>query len=71
MRIIEENGKYAAVADPNMVINFGDCYCHKLYRKENDFSDCVEVDASAVPVIEEEATAEDYETALAEMGVEV
>lgn len=71
MKFLFENGMYAAVADPGMVINYGDGYCHKLYRKENDFSDCVEVDESEVPVIEEEATAEDYETALAEMGVKV
>lgn len=71
MRIIAENGMYAAIADPGKAIDYGNGYCHKLYRKENDFADCTEVDASAVPVEEEEPTAEDYEAALAEMGVEV
>lgn len=83
MRIIEENGKFALVADLGKAIRFGDCYCHKLYRKENDFADCTEVDASTIPTEEEELTDEpidgyteeatdaDYEAALAEMGVEV
>ena len=56
MRIIEENGKYAAVADSGMAISFDGGYCHKLYRKENDFSDCTEVDISEVPAVEEELT---------------
>lgn len=71
MQIVFENEKYAAIADPGMVIDYGNGYCYKLYRKENDFADCTEVDASAVPTEDEEATAEDYEAALAEMGVEV
>lgn len=64
MRIIEENGMYAVVADPGMVISYGeDGYCHKLYRKTNDFEDCAEVDASVVPVDDEITDAE----ALAEL----
>ena len=71
MKFLIENGMYAVLADPGMVIDHGNGYCHKLYRKENDFADCVEVDASVVPVEDEEPTAEDYEIALVEMGVEV
>ena len=56
MRIIEENGKYAAVPGSGMAIKFPGGYCHKLYRKENDFSDCTEVDISEVPAVEEELT---------------
>ena len=56
MRIIEENGKYAATADSGKAIKFPGGYCHKLYRKEHDFSDCTEVDISEVPVVEEELT---------------
>ena len=49
-----------------------DTYTPKAYLfAESEEADWVEVDASEVPVIEEEATAEDYHTALAEMGVEV
>ena len=49
MRYLQENGMYAVVAEPNMAIKFGDDYCHKLYRKTNNFSDCTEVDVSVVP----------------------
>ena len=48
---------YAVVAEPNKVINYGGGNCHKLYRKENDFSDCTEIDA---PIEEEEPTEADY-----------
>lgn len=54
MKLLKENGMYAVVADPGMAIAFADGYCHKLYRKICDFSDCTEVDASAVPHMEEE-----------------
>lgn len=63
MKIIAENGMYAVVAAPGMVIDHGDGYCHKLYRKTNDFEDCAEVDASVVPVDDEITDAE----ALAEL----
>ena len=53
MKTVFENGMYAVVADPNMVIDYGNGYCHKLYRTENDFSDCVELEA---PIEEEEIT---------------
>ena len=56
MQIIKENEKYAVVADSGMAIKFPGGHCHKLYRKENDFSDCTEVDISEVPVVEEELT---------------
>ena len=43
-----------------------------VYQEDIDETNWTEVDESEVPVIEdEEATAEDYETALAEMGVKV
>lgn len=71
MKKVFENGMYAIVADPGMVIDHGDGYCHKLYREMDNFADCTEVDASVVPVTEDEVTAADYEAALAEMGVEV
>ena len=45
MRFLTENGMYAVVADPGMVISFPGGYCNKLYRKTNDFSDCVEIEA--------------------------
>ena len=53
MKTIFENGMFAVVADPGMAIKYENGYCHKLYRKTDDFSDCAEVDASEVP--EEEA----------------
>lgn len=53
MKFLFENGMYAAVADPGMVINYGDGYCHKLYRTTDDFSDCVQM---AAPIEEEEIT---------------
>lgn len=56
MKILAENKMYAVVADSGMAIKFPGGYCHKLYRKENDFSDCTEVDISEVPVEEEELT---------------
>ncbi len=71
MKFLTENGMFAAVAAPGMVINYGDGYCHKLYRKTDDFSDCIEVDESEVPPAEDEATEADYQSALREMGVEV
>jgi hypothetical protein len=71
MKTVFENGMFAVVADPGMVIKYENGYCHKLYRKTNDFSDCTEVDETEVPVMDEEPTAEDYEATLAEMGVEV
>ena len=45
----------------------------KVYVSPVDIDEAnwTEVDDSEVPVIEEEPTAEDYQTALAEMGVEV
>ncbi len=55
MKILFENNMYAAVAEPGTVIDFGGGYCHKLYRKRSDFSDCAEVDAAAVLPEEEEA----------------
>ena len=51
MRFVEENGKYAVIAAPGMAISFPGGYCHKLYRKTNDFSDCTEIEA---PVEDEE-----------------
>lgn len=71
MRSFFENEMYALVADPGMVINYGTGYCHKLYRPTNDFTDCIEVDASAVPVEDEEVNDTDYQNALREMGVNV
>lgn len=71
MKFLTENGMYAVVADTGMAIAFNGGHTNKLYRKTNDFADCTEVDASTVPADDEEATAEDYEAALAEMGVEV
>lgn len=56
MKFLAENGMYAVVADPGMVIDYGNGYCHKLYRKTNDFADCTEVDASTIPAEEEELT---------------
>ena len=56
MKFLTENGMYAVVADGGMAIKFPGGYCHKLYRKEHDFSDCTEVDISEVPVEEEELT---------------
>lgn len=61
MKYLKENGMYAIVAEPNMVIKFDEDYCHKLYRKTNDFSDCTEVDASVVPVAEAEALQKQWE----------
>ena len=53
MKFLTENGMYAAAAEKGMVINYGNGYCHKLYRKENDFSNCTEVDESEIPVLDE------------------
>lgn len=71
MKQFFENEMYALVADPGMVIDYGTGYCHKLYRKTDNFSDCTEVDASAVPVEDEEVTDTDYQNSLREMGVKV
>ena len=71
MRKYIENGMYAVVAEQGMVIQYATGYCHKLYREEDDFSDCTEVDASTIPTEDEEATETDYQNALSEMGVEV
>lgn len=49
-----------------------DVYTPKAYLfTETEESEWVEVDETEVPVTDEEPTAEDYEAALAEMGVEV
>ena len=53
MKLLKENGMYAVVADPGMAIAFDGGYTHKLYRKTNDFADCTEIDASAVPTDDE------------------
>ena len=53
VRFVFENGMYAAIAEPNMVIDYGDGYCDKLYRKTDDFSDCTEIEK---PFVEEELT---------------
>ncbi len=67
MKFLIENGMYVAIADnQNLVINYGDGYCYKLYRKVNDFSDCTEVEK---PVEEEVATEADYINALNQLGV--
>ncbi len=51
MKTVFENGMYAVVADPGMVISHGGNTCHKLYRKGNDFSDCTEIEK---PMVEDE-----------------
>ena len=57
MKVIFENGMHAIVSEPNTVIDYGNGYCHKLYRKTNDFTDCIEID---IPNVEEEPSESDY-----------
>lgn len=59
MQFLTENGMYAVVADVGMSILSENGYCHKLYRKTNDFSDCVEVNISEVPTENEEISDEE------------
>ena len=64
MKFYTENGMHVAVAENGMVIDCGDGYCHKLYRKVNDFSHCTEVDAVAAASDEELTDAEALEILL-------
>lgn len=66
-------GHYVLSADNGMTLFDGEIYTKVFVSQEDiDETNWTEVDESEVPVIEdEEATAEDYETALAEMGVKV
>lgn len=73
IKLIECNKPCLKADKDKMLYNASiDTYTPKAYLfAESEEAEWVEVDASAVPVIEEEPTAEDYQTALAEMGVEV
>lgn len=66
-------GHYVLSADNGMTLFDGEIYTKVFVSQEDiDETNWTEVDESEVPVIEdEEPTAEDYETALAEMGVKV
>lgn len=65
-------GQHILTAEKGKVLTDGEIYAlNYISNDANNESDWVEVDASAVPVEDEEAAAEDYQTALAEMGVEV
>lgn len=65
-------GHYVLSAEKGMTLTNGEIYT-KVYISHEDIDESAwtEVDDSAVPVVDEEATTEDYEAALAEMGVEV
>lgn len=65
-------GHYVLSADKGNTLHNGEIYT-KVYISNADIDETnwIEVDDSTVPVVEDEATAADYEAALAEMGVEV
>ena len=59
-------------AEKGKTLYNGEIYTKVFVSCENiDEANWTEVDDSAVPVTEDEPTAEDYQTALAELGVEV
>lgn len=63
---------YVLSAEKGKTLHNGEIYTKVfISHKDIDEATWTEVDDSEVPVIEEEPTAEDYETALAEMGVQV
>ena len=65
-------GHFVLSAEKGKTLFDGEIYTKVFVSQEDiDEANWTEVDDSAVPVIEEEPTAEDYETALAEMGVQV
>ena len=65
-------GHYVLSAEKGMTLHNGEIYTKVFVSQEDiDETNWTEVDDSEVPVIDEEPTAEDYETALAEMGVTV
>lgn len=66
MRIVEENGKFALIADPEKVIVHGGGYCDKLYRKVNDFSDCTEMEK---PIMEDDEIPDSEALAIITGGV--
>ena len=59
-------------AEKGKTLHNGEIYTKVLVSHEDiDEANWTEVEDSAVPIIEEEATETDYQNALAEMGVEV
>ena len=63
---------YVLSAEKGKTLHNGEIYTKVFVSQEDiDEANWTEVDDSEVPVIEEEPTAEDYEAALAEMGVTV
>ena len=65
-------GHYVLSAEKGKTLYNGEIYTKVFVSQEDiDETKWAEVDDSAVPVIDEEATAEDYQKALSEMGVEV
>jgi hypothetical protein len=72
LKTLNSFGHSALSADKGKTLYNGEIYT-KIYISNKDIDETAwtEVDDSEVPVMDEEPTAEGYEAALAEMGVEV
>ena len=76
MKKVIENGITVLTADNGMKLtngsSFGSVVCLGVHDNESNWHEITEAEAEKLMAEEdEEATAEDYQTALAEMGVEV
>lgn len=76
MKKVIENGITVLTADNGMKLtngsSFGSVVCLGVHDSEDNWHEITEAEAEKLMAVEdEEPTAEDYETALAEMGVEV
>ena len=76
MKKVIENGITVLTADVGMKLTngsaFGSVVCLGVHDSESNWHEITEAEAEKLMVEEdEEATAEDYQTVLAEMGVDV